>query len=215
MSTRLSLSMAIVVVMGVLAMISGPVPTRDLAAAMPAEQVREMRYSAEIPAFDPMLDENVAILSLSSHPSGMTNTVAALFAQPDPTSKVLYTMMPGVEVTVAGYDAEHTFAAITDSMTGTQLYGWMATSQLTADETVMQAMGVTRVYSLSTSGSEMLDELGPYDLVRVVGMSLDGEWYAVSNHEANMARIGWIQSHMVQRLDWQRESQAGESVTLK
>ena len=205
MSTRLSLSMAIVVVMGILAMLSGPVPTRDLAAAMSAQPARGMLYSAEMPAFDPMLDENVAILSLSSHPASMTNSVAALYAQPDLASKVVFMVMPGVEVTVAGYDAEHTFAAITDSMTGTQLYGWMATSQLTAEETMMQTMGVTRVYSMSSAGSAMIDELGPYDLVSVVGMSLDGAWYAVSNHDANMARIGWIESNTVQRLDWQQE----------
>jgi hypothetical protein len=205
MSTRLSLSTAFVVVMGVLAMISGPVPTRDLAAAMSAELAREMLYSAEMPMFDPILDKNVAILSLSSNPSSMTNSVATLYAQPDPASKVVFMVMPGVEVTVAGYDAEHTFAAITDSMTGTQLYGWMATSQLTADETVMQAMGVTKVYSMSNSDSAMIDELGPYDLVSVVGMSLDSAWYAVSNHEANMAQIGWIESNTVQLLDWQQE----------
>src|SRR4030042_881109 len=107
MSTRLSLSMAIVVVMGVLAMISGPVPTRDLAAAMSAEQSHEMLYNSEEPAFDPMLDKNVAILSLSSHRSSMTNTVATLYAQPDPASNVVFTMMPGAEVTVAGYDAHN------------------------------------------------------------------------------------------------------------
>jgi len=197
--------MAIVVVMGILAMISGPVPARDLAAAMSAEPAREMLYSAEMPAFDPMLDENVAILSLSSHPTSMTNTVATLYAQPDPASKVVFMVMPGVEVTVAGYDANHTFAAITDTKTGTQLYGWIATSQLTSNETVMQAIGVTKVYSMSNSGSAMVDELGPYDLVSVVGMSLDSAWYAVSNHDANMAQIGWIQSNMVQRLDWQQE----------
>lgn len=201
MSTRLSLSTAIVVMLGFLAMISGPVPTRDMASAMSAEQALERLERPELAAFDPVLDKNVAILSLSSHQSSMTNTVAAMYAQPDPASKVLYTMMPGTEVTIAGYDAEHTFAAITDSMTGMQLYGWMATSQLTADETMMQAMGVTRVYSMSNSGSAMIDELGPYDLVRVVGMSLDGTWYAVSNHGEHQDMLGWIQSNSVQLLN--------------
>ena len=201
MSTRFSLMMAIVVVLGVLAMISGPVTTHDLAAAKSAEQPLEMAERPELLAPNPVLDKNVAILSLSSQLSRMTNTVATLYSQPDAASKVLYTMMPGTAVTVAGYDANNTFAAITDSRSNTQLYGWIATSQLTSDETEMQVVGVSKVYSQSMADSAAIDELGPYDLVSVIGVSPNGAWYAVSNNGPHRDLMGWIQSNTVQRLD--------------
>jgi len=205
MSTRLSLSMAFVVVLGVLAMISGPIAPRDLAAAMSAEQPLEMLERPELLAPNPVLDKNVAILSLSSHRSSMTNTVATLYSQPDPASKVVYTMMPGTPVSVAGFDASNSFAASTDTRTRTRLYGWMAIHQLVSEETVMQVVGVATVYSQPSPASARIDELGPYQLVSLLGVSSDGNWYAMANNGQHQDMVGWIQSNTVQQLDMRLE----------
>lgn len=201
MSTRLNLAMAFVVVLGVLAMISGPVSACDLAPAVTAGQAPEMYDATDVLGPNRVLDENVAILSLSTRSTQMTNTESTLYAKPDAGSNNLCSLMPGTEVMVAGYNATHTFAAITDIRNGMQLYGWMATSQLKVNKLEMQVSGVTRVYSEPSVSSAKVDELGPYDMVDVLGMSPNGAWVAVDGQGMDRDQIGWIQSNMLRSLD--------------
>lgn len=160
-------------------------------AAKPGKLVNLEPHNAAV-AGPLTVSDAIAIYIPASESSGMTNTVAGLFTEPDSASEVVEWLMPGMSVGLLGRSANGAYFAISGGVKTGKVVGWIEADNLIVESTSTHMIAMAEVYQQPDKDSEIVNMLTYGKAINVLGTTPDGDWSAVASQDGDRGLIGWV-----------------------